>query len=44
MTTYTPRYEEITGADLSGSSGDNNRTYNLANSDAISDGVCTVYG
>jgi hypothetical protein len=33
--TYTPQHEEITGTDLSGTSGDANRTYELANDDAI---------
>lgn len=35
MTTYTPRQEIITGASLSGSSGDTNRTYNLLYSDSV---------
>lgn len=35
MTTYTPRSETITGADLSGSSGTANRTYVLSNSGAV---------
>lgn len=33
--TYTPRSEEITGADLTGSDGEINRTYELDNSNAI---------
>lgn len=35
MSTYNPQHEEITGADLTGSSGDANRTYTLANSNAV---------
>jgi len=35
MTTYTPRYEDKTGADLSGSSGDLNRTYTLINDNSV---------
>lgn len=38
MTTYTPRHEDLTGASLSGSSGDANRTYSLANTDSIGAG------
>jgi hypothetical protein len=32
---YTPKNEQILGSDLTGSSGDANRTYTLANDDAI---------
>jgi hypothetical protein len=35
MASYTPRTEAITGASLSGSDGDANRTYTLANTGAI---------
>ena len=35
MATYTPNHEDITGASLSGSTGDLNRTYTLANEGAI---------
>jgi hypothetical protein len=35
MTSYTPRNESITGANLTGVSGTPNRTYTLANDDAI---------
>ncbi len=35
MKLYTPRHEEITGADLTGVSRAKNRTYELANDDAI---------
>lgn len=35
MTVYTPRHEEITGASLTGTSGDKNRTYTLVNSDSV---------
>lgn len=33
--TFTPRHEEITGADLTGSSPSTNRTYTLTNSNAV---------
>jgi len=32
---YIPQHEQKTGADLSGDSGDKNRTYELANDDAV---------
>ena len=35
MTQYTPRHEQKTGTDLSGSSGDADRTIVLTNSDAV---------
>ena len=35
MTTYTPKSEILTGADLSGSSGDTNRTFVLGNANAV---------
>jgi len=35
MVTYTPRHEEKVGSDLSGTTGSKNRTYALANSNAI---------
>ena len=35
MTTYTPRSEQILGSNLTGTSGDANRTYVLTNDDAI---------
>jgi len=35
MTSYTPRNEQITGANLTGTSGDASRTYVLDNDDAI---------
>ncbi len=35
MSVFTPRHEEISGSDLTGSSGTINRTYALANSDAV---------
>lgn len=35
MASYTPSREEITGADLTGSSGAKNRTYTLANDNAV---------
>lgn len=35
MAKYVPKHEEITGADLTGSSGEANRTYVLANDNAI---------
>jgi len=44
MTTYTPRSETITGASLTGSSGDANRTYVLANDDAIAAQMAILRG
>lgn len=35
MTIYTPRHEDITGSSLTGSSGDLNRTYTLANDNSV---------
>ncbi len=35
MTVYIPRHEEILGSVLTGTSGDKNRTYTLANDDGI---------
>lgn len=37
--TFTPKHEGITGADLSGSDADTNRTYTLTNSNAILAGM-----
>ena len=33
--TYTPRQESITGADLTGASGDSDRTYHLVNANSV---------